>query len=53
MGTRRRNYKHGDQKTPTPEYNGYYFWPHISKTQKIFLFYQYIIYKYLMNNSIK
>ena len=52
MGTQKRNYKHGDQKHLQRSIMAITSGP-IYLKQKNILFYQYIIYKYLINKSIK
>ena len=52
MGTQRRNYKHGDQKHLHRSIMAITSAPIYLKHKKI-LFYQYIIYKYLINKSMK
>ena len=52
MATQKRNYKHGDQKHLHRSIMAITSGPLYLKHKNI-LFYQYIIYKYLINKSIK
>ena len=52
MGTQRRHYKHGDQKRLHRSIMAITSGPKYVKHKNI-LFYQYIIYKYLINKCIK
>ena len=52
MGTQKRNYKHGDPKHLHRSIMAIDSGP-IYRKHKNILYYQYIIYKYLINKSIK